>query len=46
MDADAPIFEAVIVPHRSLSPRALRWVLAGIGALCCINAAVFVRIGA
>lgn len=42
----APIFEAMIVPHRSLSPRALRWVLAAIGALCCVNAAVFIHIGA
>jgi uncharacterized membrane protein len=46
MQSDAPIFEAVISPHRSLSPRALWLVLLVIGVMCCVNAAVFVRIGA
>ena len=40
------IFEAVIVPHRSLSPRGLRLLLGGIALICAINAAVFIRIGA
>lgn len=41
-----PIFEAVIVPHRSLSRRA-RWLLTGlIGLACAISMAVFVTIGA
>lgn len=42
----APIFEAVIVPHRSLSRRG-RWLLVGfVGLLCGINAAIFVHLGA
>lgn len=42
----APIFEAVIVPHRSLSRRG-RWLLVGFLALICgINAAIFVHLGA
>ncbi len=40
------MFEAVIVPHRSLSRRGLRLLLAGIALLCAINAAVSIRIGA
>jgi uncharacterized membrane protein len=46
MPAEAPIFEAVIVPHRSLSRRGLGLLLAAIFLACTINAAVFVRIGA
>jgi uncharacterized membrane protein len=46
MDAEAPIFEAVIVPHRSLSRRGLRLLLAAIFLACSINAAVFIAIGA
>ncbi len=43
---EAPIFEAVIVPHRSLSRRG-RWLLVGALALLCgINAAIFVHLGA
>ena len=33
MDADAVQFEALIVPHRSLSPRGLRILMASIGLL-------------
>lgn len=40
------LFEAVIVPHRSLSRRGLRLLLAAIALICCVNAAVFIRIGA
>ncbi|MBV9538732.1 MAG: DUF2244 domain-containing protein [Acidisphaera sp.] len=43
---EAALFEAVIVPHRSLSPRALNRLLLAIGALCGVNATVSVLIGA
>ncbi len=44
--AHAPIFEAVIVPHRSLSRRG-RWLVVGfLGLICGINAAIFVHLGA
>ncbi len=46
MSADTPIFEAVIVPHRSLSRRGLRILLAVIALACTIDAAAFVAIGA
>jgi uncharacterized membrane protein len=46
MSAEAPIFEAVIVPHRSLSRRGLLVLLAAIALLCGINAAVSIHIGA
>ena len=44
--ADAPIFEAVIVPHRSLSRRGRRRLLGAIGLMCAVNAAIFIYIGA
>jgi len=37
MEPDALLFEAVIVPHRSLSPRALLGLLGAVGVLCCIT---------
>ena len=40
------LFEAVIVPHRSLSRRGLRLLLAGIFGACTLNASLFVAIGA
>jgi uncharacterized membrane protein len=46
MDADTPIFEAVITPHRSLSRRGLRILLGVIALVCTINATIFVSIGA
>ncbi len=46
MSAATPIFEAVIVPHRSLSRRGLRVLLGAIALACGINAAVFIHIGA
>ncbi len=46
VSADNPIFEAVIVPHRSLGRRGLRILLVVIALACTINAAVFVAIGA
>lgn len=46
MDLDAPVFEAVIVPHRSLSPRALRRLLGAICLMCGINASIFIALGA
>jgi uncharacterized membrane protein len=46
MPADDLIFEAIIVPHRSLSRRGLRMLLGAIVLVCGINAAVFVLIGA
>jgi uncharacterized membrane protein len=44
--ANEVIFRAVIVPHRSLSRRGLRVLLATIAALCGANAATFAAIGA
>ena len=46
MDRDATVFEAVIVPHRSLSPRALRTLMAVIGLLCALVMLRFWLIGA
>lgn len=43
---DATLFEAVIVPHRSLSPRSLRRLLIVICGLCGTTAAMFVWLGA
>jgi uncharacterized membrane protein len=43
---DETLFEAVIVPHRSLSRRGRRILLGAIAGLCTINAAVFISIGA
>ncbi|HET9018991.1 MAG TPA: DUF2244 domain-containing protein [Acetobacteraceae bacterium] len=40
------LFEAMIVPHRSLSRRGLRLLLAGIGAICVANVVVFSRLHA
>ena len=40
------LFEAMIVPHRSLSRRGLRLLLAGIGAICVANLVVFSRLHA
>ena len=40
------LFEATIKPHRSLSPRGLRLVLAAIGLACVLDAVVFPLIGA
>jgi uncharacterized membrane protein len=46
VSTESPIFEAVIVPHRSLSRRGLRILLAVIAGICTVNAGVFVAIGA
>jgi len=46
MDTEALHFEAVIVPHRSLSVRALRRLLLVICLMCGASAAVFVWLGA
>jgi uncharacterized membrane protein len=43
---DATLFHAVIVPHRSLSPAGLRWLLISIGVMCVASAGVFVKMGA
>ncbi len=40
------LFEALIVPHRSLSRRGLNLLVGAIGALCAVNATVFVALGA
>jgi uncharacterized membrane protein len=45
-DAEAPLFEALILPHRSLSPAALRALLTAVAALCCITSGLFVWLGA
>jgi uncharacterized membrane protein len=44
--SDPLLFQAVIVPHRSLSRRSLKRLLAVICALCGASAAVFVWLGA
>lgn len=46
MDRDAPLFEAVIVPHRSMSPRGLIVLMAVIVGLCALLALRFAAIGA
>lgn len=50
MSGDAPVeatvFEAVIVPHRSLSPRGLAILMTVIGALCALIVLRFWLIGA
>ena len=46
MTAESLIFEAVIVPHRSLSRRGLWRLLAAIAAVCTLNATVAIHIGA
>jgi uncharacterized membrane protein len=45
-DAEATLFEAVIVPHRSLSPRGLRRLIGLICLLCGLTAVRFWLIGA
>lgn len=40
------LFEAMIVPHRSLSRRGLRLLLGGIGVICAANLIVFSRLHA
>jgi uncharacterized membrane protein len=46
MDGDAPVFQAMIVPHRSLSRRGLVFVMLALALVCCINVTVSVRIHA
>lgn len=46
IDKDDLVFEAVIVPHRSLSRRGLRGLLVAICLLCGVSASVFVWLGA
>jgi uncharacterized membrane protein len=43
---DETMFEAVIVPHRSLTRRGRRILIGAIGAMCAVNATVFICIGA
>ncbi len=43
---DVPLFQAVIVPHRSLSPAALKRLLAVICIMCSASAGIFVWLGA
>jgi uncharacterized membrane protein len=46
MDSEATIFEAMIVPHRSLSSRGLALVMVLISSLCALIALRFMLIGA
>lgn len=46
MEAEAAEFEALIVPHRSLTPRGLALLLGAITAGCLLSTAGFVAIGA
>ncbi len=41
-----PIFDAVLYPHRSLSPRGVRLVIAGIGGALALVALYFTALGA
>lgn len=45
-EAQTLLFQATIVPHRSLSRRGLRILLAAIFGACTLNASIFVAIGA
>jgi uncharacterized membrane protein len=45
-DGEAPVFEAVIVPHRSLSPRGVRWLLLAVFLICAVTASSFALLGA
>jgi uncharacterized membrane protein len=46
MDGEATVFEALIVPHRSLSPRGLAIVMTVISLLCAVIVLRFWLIGA
>ncbi|MEJ0016940.1 MAG: DUF2244 domain-containing protein [Acetobacteraceae bacterium] len=46
MDSDATVFEAVIVPHRSLSSRGLAVLMAVLGLICAVIVLSFWLIGA
>lgn len=46
MDSEATLFEAMIVPHRSLSPRGLAVVIGAISLLCALIVLRFWLIGA
>lgn len=45
-DTEIPVFEAVLVPHRSLSRRGMRILMSVIALICVVNATVFIRMGA
>ena len=44
--AEPAAFEAVIVPHRSLSRKGLNRLCVAIGSMCAVNAGVFIWMGA
>ncbi len=44
--AEAPLFEAVIVPHRSLSRRGLAVLIGAVGGACALTATLFFFLGA
>jgi uncharacterized membrane protein len=46
MSQDACLFEAVIVPHRSLSPRALGVLTTAVALLCCVTTGMAIWNGA
>jgi uncharacterized membrane protein len=46
MTSDLPLFQAVIVPHRSLTPRALRTLLGALLLLSCASAGLAIGLGA
>lgn len=46
MQSDTLLFEAVIVPHRSLSRRGLQLLLGAIGLICVANVVMFARLHA
>jgi uncharacterized membrane protein len=44
--SETPIFQAVVVPHRSLSPRGMNILLGVVAIMVVVNASVFVSLGA
>lgn len=44
--ASRPIFDAVLRPNRSLSPRGFFWLMVGFGGLCFVTGIGFVTAGA
>jgi uncharacterized membrane protein len=46
MQTEPTMFQALIVPHRSLSRRGLRLVMGGLTLMCCVPVAISVLTGA
>lgn len=46
MKTEAPLFAAQLTPHRAMSPRAVRWVIAFVAVLASIPGILFYTLGA